>query len=324
MDLENMKRKYAYTLARVGLNVQKGQTVLVEAALEGWQFTSIFAEECYKLGAGNVVVNYLDQANLKVAAHYRPDADVRRVEDWERSMYQKYLDEGACYVRLEGVNPQLMEGVSEKESNAIFAHVDGVRNIMRKASREKRCQWLIAMVPTVEWAEYILDKKGEEALQELWEILLKLCYIDEDNDVVKTWEELRAQKAARGKAVDALKLTKLHYTAGNGTDLTVGLTPWSKFGHEGAPAIPFTPTSPPRKSAPPPPSTRQTAWCTPPGPWCWAARRLRTSASALKRARWWRSWPAPARRCWKLWWPPTKTPATWARPPWWSTIPPSA
>ena len=37
MDLENMKRKYAYTLARVGLNVQKGQTVLVEAALEGWQ-----------------------------------------------------------------------------------------------------------------------------------------------------------------------------------------------------------------------------------------------------------------------------------------------
>ena len=58
MDLEHMKRKYAYTLARVGLNVQKGQTVLVEAAIEGWQFTSIFAEECYKLGAGNVVVHY--------------------------------------------------------------------------------------------------------------------------------------------------------------------------------------------------------------------------------------------------------------------------
>ena len=116
MDLEQMKRKYAYTLARVGLNVQKGQTVLVEAAIEGWQFTSIFAEECYKLGAGNVVVSYLDQANLKVAAQYRPDEAVRRVEEWESSMYQKYLDEGACYVRLEGVNPKLMEGVSEKQS----------------------------------------------------------------------------------------------------------------------------------------------------------------------------------------------------------------
>ncbi len=232
MDLEKMKRKYAYTLARVGLNVQKGQTVLVEAAVEGWEFTSIFAEECYKLGAGNVVVHYLDLPNMKVGAQYRADEDVRRVEDWEYAMHQGYLDNGACYVRLEGVNPRLMEDVSEKNSNAIFAHVDAVRNIMRRASREKHCQWLIAMVPTIQWAEYILDKTGKEALNELWEILLKLCYITEDNDVVKTWEEKGRRNAERGRAVDALKLTKLHYTASNGTDLTVGLTPWSKFGHE--------------------------------------------------------------------------------------------
>lgn len=232
MDLEKMKRKYAYTLARVGLNVQKGQTVLVEAAVEGWEFTSIFAEECYKVGAGNVVVHYLDLPNMKVGAQYRADEDVRRVEDWEYAMHQGYLDNGACYVRLEGVNPRLMEDVSEKNSNAIFAHVDAVRNIMRRASREKHCQWLIAMVPTIQWAEYILDKTGEEALNELWEILLKLCYITEDNDVVKTWEEKGRKNAERGRAVDALKLTKLHYTASNGTDLTVGLTPWSKFGHE--------------------------------------------------------------------------------------------
>lgn len=159
---------------------------------------------------------------------------MRRVEDWEYAMHQGYLDGGACYVRLEGVNPKLMEVVNEKNSNAIFAHVDTVRNIMRKASREKHCQWLIAMIPTVQWAEYILDKTGDEALNELWEILLKLCYIDEDNDVVKTWEEKGRKNAERGRAVDALKLTKLHYTASNGTDLTVGLTPWSKFGYDGS------------------------------------------------------------------------------------------
>ncbi len=244
MNLENMKRKYAYTLARVGLNVQQGQTVLVEAAIEGWEFTSMFAEECYKLGAENVVVHYLDLPNLKVAARYRPDEEIRRVEEWERTMNQMYLDQGACYVRLEGVNPKLMEDVSEKNSNAIFAHVDAVRNIMRRASREKHCQWLIAMVPTVEWAEYILDKTGDEAVEELWEILLKLCYIDEDNDVVQTWEDKHRRSAELGKAVDALKLTRLHYTAANGTDLTVGLTPWSKFGYEGAPKVPFTPNIP--------------------------------------------------------------------------------
>ncbi|MDY3661212.1 MAG: aminopeptidase, partial [Bulleidia sp.] len=183
MNLEEMKRKYAYTLARVGLNVQKGQTVLVEAAIEGSAFTPVFCEECYKLGASNVVVHYLDQANLKVASLYRSKEDVEKVEDWEVLQNQKYLDEGACYVRLEGVNPKLMEDLPEEKANAVFAHVDAVRNIMRKASRDKHCQWLIAMIPTKEWADYIMpDVEESKRLEELWKLLLKLCYIDETND----------------------------------------------------------------------------------------------------------------------------------------------
>lgn len=233
MNLESMKRKYAYTLARVGLNVQPGQPVLVEATIEGADFTPIFAEECYKLGASNVIVHYLDEPNMKIAAKYRSDADVRKVEDWEERQNQKYLDEGACYVRLEGVNPKLMEDVPEAQANAIFAHTDAVRNIMRKASREKHCQWLIAMIPIQQWAEYILkDVPKEKALEALWELLLKLCYIDETNDVIETWEAKDRVTAERGRKIDSYNFTKLHYTAGNGTDLTVALTPHSKFGYD--------------------------------------------------------------------------------------------
>lgn len=234
MNLEQMKRKYAYTLARVGLNVQPGQPVLVEAAIEGADFTPIFAEECYKLGASNVIVHYLDEPNMKIAAKYRSDADMRKVETWEELQCQQYLDEGACYVRLEGVNPKLMEDVPEAQANAIFAHTDAVRNIMRKASREKHCQWLIAMIPTQQWAEYILkDVPKEKALDALWELLLKLCYIDETNDPVEAWEEKSRKNSERGRKIDEYKFTKLHYTASNGTDFTVPLTPFSKFCYDG-------------------------------------------------------------------------------------------
>ena len=231
MNLEQMKRKYAYTIARVGLNVQPGQAVLVEAAIEGAYFTPIFAEECYKLGAGNVIIHYLDEPNLKVAAKYRKEEDVRRVEDWEELQCQKYLDEGACYIRLEGVNPALMADVPENQANAIFAHTDAVRNIMRRASREKHCQWCIAMIPTKEWADYIMsDIDEDKRLDELWKLLLKLCYIDEENDVVKTWEEKNQRKREKGDIIDSYHFTKFHYTASNGTDLTVELTPDSHFG----------------------------------------------------------------------------------------------
>ncbi|MBQ4625505.1 MAG: aminopeptidase [Clostridia bacterium] len=246
MNLDAMKRKYAYTLARVGLNVQPGQPVLVEAAIEGADFTPIFAEECYKLGASNVIVHYLDEPNMKIAAKYRPDADVRRVEDWEELQNQKYLDQGACYVRLEGVNPALMADVPEAQANAIFAHTDAVRNIMRKASREKHCQWLIAMIPTQAWAEYILpDVPKEDALEELWKLILKICYINETNDVVATWAEKSKKNNERGLKIDSYHFRKLHYTAGNGTDLTVTLTPYSKFGMSGwTPKIPYQPNIP--------------------------------------------------------------------------------
>ena len=231
MDLEQMKQKYAYTLAKVGLNVQPGQPVLVEAAVEGFEFVPYFKEACYKLGASNVIVHYLDFASLKLDALYRSDAEVRAVADWEMAGAQPYLEQGACYIRLEGVNPKAMDGVTEAQASAVFAHVDAVRNISRRASRERHCQWLIAMIPTKQWADTILpDVPEEKRMDALWELLLKLCYIDETNDVVKTWEDKNLRKQERAAAIDALHLTKLHYTAANGTDLTVELTPESTFG----------------------------------------------------------------------------------------------
>ena len=228
MTLLEMKHKYAYTLARVGLNVQKGQIVMVEAAVEGYEFTPIFAEECYKLGASNVIISYLDEPNLKVRSKYISEEEMSKVDDVEKKYYEYYMDQGAAFCRLEGVNPKLMEDVSEAESNAIFKRTDNLRNVMRKYTRN-HCQWLIAMIPTQEWADYIMPGR-EDNLTELWNLLFKLCYIDEENDVVKTWEELNAKKAVRGDKIDSLHLRKLHYTASNGTDLTVELTPDSNFG----------------------------------------------------------------------------------------------
>ena len=190
MEMKQMMEKYAYTLAKVGLNVQTGQTVLVEVAVEGAYFVPVFAEACYRIGAGNVVVHYLDEAMLKVDALHRPLSEVEKIEDWEVMSNQKYLDEGACYVRLEGVNPKQMEDLDEEKANAVFAHIDGVRNIMRRASREKHCQWLIAMIPTDPWADLVLPEVDrKDRLEALWKLLLKLCYIDENNDVEKTWKE---------------------------------------------------------------------------------------------------------------------------------------
>jgi len=225
---DKLMHKYAYTLAHVGLNIQPGQKVLVEAMLDGHYFVPVFAEECYKAGAGQVIVNYLDLGLLKTRAKYESAESVMNIMDWQRESYETYLNEGACVIRLEGVNTKLMDDATEAEANAIFAYVDNMRNIARKYSRTQ--QWCIAMIPTQAWAETVLpDVPKEEALEKLWDILLKLCYITEDNDIVEVWKEKGERKQVRGRKMDELHLRKLHYTASNGTDLTVGLTPYSRY-----------------------------------------------------------------------------------------------
>lgn len=230
---EKMIRRYARMLATVGINVQKGQKVLVEACIEGHAFANIFAQECYECGASEVLINYIDLPFLKTKAQYQKDEDVRKIQDWEVERYQKILDEGACTIRLEGVNPKLMEDASETQANAIFSYIDNLRNIMRKASREKHCQWCIAMVPTYEWATLMfpeLDK--DEALDKLWNLLFKLCYLTEDNDIEEVWKQKNIVKHEQGKKLDNLNLKAFHYTASNGTDLIVELTPYSKFSYD--------------------------------------------------------------------------------------------
>ncbi len=243
---EAMKRKYARMLVTVGLNVQPGQKVLVEACIEGYEFANIFAQECYKQGSGEVIINYIDQALLKTKAQYLPAEQVREIRQWEYDRYQNALDDGACTIRLEGVNPKLMEDATEAQANAIFAYIDNMRNIMRRATREKRCQWCIAMIPTYEWAQLLFPEMDKEAaLDKLWQTLLDLCYITEDNDIDRVWREKNERKQAQGEKMDALNLKALHFTASNGTDLTVELTKYSKYSFKRRPdAIRFNPNIP--------------------------------------------------------------------------------
>ena len=72
----DMKRRYARMLVKVGMNVQKGQPVLIEATPEGWAFADLVAEEAYAAGASNVVISYLDKHKLMLDALNRNPDDL--------------------------------------------------------------------------------------------------------------------------------------------------------------------------------------------------------------------------------------------------------
>ena len=70
MNKTTLKR-YARLIAQKGVNIKKGQEVVIRADLDQPEFITILTEECYKAGAGRVTVELSHQPITKLGLKYR-------------------------------------------------------------------------------------------------------------------------------------------------------------------------------------------------------------------------------------------------------------
>jgi len=55
-----LQEKYAELALKTGVNLQKGQALMINAPLEGADFTKIVARRAYEIGAKDVHINWVD------------------------------------------------------------------------------------------------------------------------------------------------------------------------------------------------------------------------------------------------------------------------
>lgn len=112
--------------------------------------------------------------------------------------------------------------------------------------RENRDQWCIAAVPGAAWAKKVFPgMRASAAMEKLWEAILFTSRVD--GDPVKAWEDHNAELARRCDYLNSLNIRSLHYTADNGTDLTVGMigeAEWKGGGETSLQGIFFNPNIP--------------------------------------------------------------------------------
>ena len=76
-------KKYANLIARCGVNVQKGQEVVINAGLDQPEFVKMVVDECYKAGAKNVSVEWSYQPLTKSHVRYCSDKVLATIEKWQ-------------------------------------------------------------------------------------------------------------------------------------------------------------------------------------------------------------------------------------------------
>ena len=108
-------RKYANLIAAKGVNVQKGQEVFIQAELDQPEFVKMLVEECYKLGAKTVVVDWSYQPLAKVNTRYRSLKTLSTLEDYEAAKWQHYVNTIPCRIYLESEDPDGLKGINQKK-----------------------------------------------------------------------------------------------------------------------------------------------------------------------------------------------------------------
>ena len=238
-------REYAKLIVRTGLNVRKGQTVLVVADLDQPEFVQMVVEEAYKAKAKEVIVQWSYQPLSKLHYRYQSVKTLGSLKEWELARQEYYCQELPARVYLMSEDPDGLKGINmakmSKAQQMLYPIVKPYRD-----RRENKEQWCIAAVPGKAWAKKVFPgMRTSQAMEKLWEVILSCSRVD--GDAVANWEAHNADMKSRCAYLNSLNIRQLHYTADNGTDLTVGMIPegeWKGGSDVSLQGIEFNPNIP--------------------------------------------------------------------------------
>lgn len=219
---EDRLRKYAQLAVKIGVNLQPGQVLAVNAFLEHAPFAREIARAAYEAGASFVDVQYADQ-------HVRREHIANAAEDqlgysppWAVERYDEIGRIGGALLAISG-NPE-PELYSDLDGERVGkARMKEVAEASLRLS-DGLCNWSIVAYPNEGWARTVFD---EPDVERLWDAVAHAVRLDTD-DPVAAWRAHLERLQGRASAMNERRFDHLRYR-GPGTDLLIGLHPESTW-----------------------------------------------------------------------------------------------
>ena len=229
----NLLEKYARLIVRTGANVQPGQVVQLAVSVEQHEFAAMVMEECYLAGAKKVNIDWLCDAQRRLNFRYADQAVLSAVLPWEEAKMKQMTEDLPCRIFIESEDPDALSGIDPDKISAVSRSRGTVMKPYRNAIEGKH-QWVIAAYPSETWARKCFPD-AEDAVDRLWDAILRTVRVDEENDPVQAWKAHTDFIESKAAWLNAQHFTSLRYRSANGTDFTVELIPEARW--EGAGAV---------------------------------------------------------------------------------------
>ncbi|MBP2257948.1 aminopeptidase [Virgibacillus alimentarius] len=246
MVRQQTQEKYAELALRTGVNLQKNQALMINAPIEGADFTKIVTRKAYELGAKDVHINWVDDELTLLKFKNAPEEVIAHYPEWKVKLHDMYAEDGAAVLSIRSTDPDLLKDIDPSLiAKANKAGAEAMKNF-RKYTMNDKITWSIISIPTGNWAQKIFpDQAKDDAIESLWEAIVKIVRVDQDNPVAAWDAHNETLKIAR-EILNEKNYQKLIYKA-PGTDLEIELPKghiWKGGSAESEKGITFNPNMP--------------------------------------------------------------------------------
>ena len=222
-DFDKMLDQYARLCVEVGINLQKGQPLVINSPVEGAEFVRLVAKHAYELGAKEVHVNWNDEALIKMKYENAPMEVFEKFPKWYVDGMEEYAENGAGFLSIYSQDPELLKGIDPKKIAANNKSSSMALKEFRKYTMNDLNAWCVVSIPTQGWANRVFPEvSDEEAMEKLWEAIFMATRMDLE-DPIKAWEEHLKNLEEKVNFLNEKASKKLYYKSSNGTDLEVEL-----------------------------------------------------------------------------------------------------
>lgn len=219
---QKTQEKYAELALRTGVNLQKNQALMINAPIEGADFTKIVVRKAYEMGAKDVHINWVDDELTLLKYENAPDEVITNYPDWKVQLHDAFAADGGAVLNIRSTNPDLLKDIDPtRVAKANKAAGEAMVNF-RKYTMNDKIAWSIISIPTGDWAQKIFpDKTPEDAVESLWEAIVKIVRVDQE-DPTAAWDAHNETLRVAREVLNKKNYKKLVFTA-PGTELEMDL-----------------------------------------------------------------------------------------------------
>jgi aminopeptidase len=216
-------RSYAKLAVKTGVNLQKGQPLLINAPIEAYEFVRYIVEEAYNAGGEGIMVEWNDEGVSRLFYEKEPMHILETFPEWRVQKLNSHVEKGGAIISVYAQNPELLKGIDPKRPAAANKAAGKALEKYREYMMNDRVQWTIVSIPTSGWVKKVFPELSvEEGKARLWDEILKIVRVEEGKDPVAAWKEHNATLRRAREVLNEKKYKKLIYT-GPGTNLEIEL-----------------------------------------------------------------------------------------------------